>query len=63
MKVVSVSSLIRIGLANFPTTNNSFASLYNPIVVTYGLKFEPVAKFASSSVSLVCSFLVVKLLV
>ena len=38
-----------MGEANLPTTNNSLLSLYNPTVVTYGLKFDPVAKLAISA--------------
>ena len=54
---MSVSSLIRIGLPNFPTTNNSLFSLYKPTVVTKGLKSEPVAKLAIVSSLFVGIFL------
>ena len=45
---MSVSWLIFTGCPNLPTTSNSPSSLYKPIVVTYGLKDDPVAKFANS---------------
>ena len=46
---MSVSSDILIGCPSLPTTNNSLSSLNKPTVVTYGLKREPVAKFARSA--------------
>ena len=42
--VVSVTWEVGNGWANLPTANNSLSLLYNPTVVTYGLKYEPVAK-------------------
>ena len=42
--VVSVYWEIGIGFDNFPTINNSLLSLYNPTVVMYGVKNEPVTK-------------------
>ena len=42
--VVSVKFEVGKGFASLPTANNSYASLYNPTVVTYGLKYDPVIK-------------------
>ena len=41
---VSVTWDIGRGWANFATAINSLALLYIPTVVTYGVKYEPVAK-------------------
>ena len=41
---MSVSGDINIGLPNLATINNSFSSLYKPIVVAYGANDALVAK-------------------
>ena len=41
--VTSVSFLFLSAEPSLPTANKSPKSLYNPMVVTYGLKLEPVA--------------------
>ena len=41
---MSVFCDIGIGWANFATANKSFCSLYKPIVVTYGSKYDAVTK-------------------
>ncbi len=45
---MSVFCDIGIGWANFATANKSFCSLYKPIVVTYGSKYDAVAKYFTS---------------
>ena len=40
--VVSVVLDVGSGCANFPTAINSLSLLYNPTVVTYGEKYDPV---------------------
>jgi len=42
--VVSVTADSGRGCASLATANNSLLLLYNPTVVTYGLKYDPVAK-------------------
>jgi hypothetical protein len=42
--LVSVTDDRGNGCANLATAINSLLLLYKPIVVTYGLKYEPVAK-------------------
>ena len=44
MMFVSVTLDTGNGWDNFATASNSLSLLYNPTVVTYGLKYEPVAK-------------------
>ena len=41
---VSVTLVTGSGCANLATASNSLLLLYNPTVVIYGLKYEPVAK-------------------
>ena len=45
---ISYSFGFLIGRDNLPTANNSFSSLYNPILVIYGLNSECVIKFEYS---------------
>ena len=52
---MSVSGDINNGLPNLATANNWFESLYNPNVVTYGLKNEPVAKEYNEPLSSDCN--------
>jgi len=42
MIVVSVNCEIGTGNDNFPTATNSVFSLYNPTLVTYGVKYDAV---------------------
>jgi len=42
---MSVLGGILYGLDSFPTTSNSFTSLYKPTVVEYGSKSDPVTAF------------------
>lgn len=42
MNVISVLEGMGYGVDSFPTTSKSLVSLYNPTVVVYGLKSDPV---------------------